>query len=493
MLWNDEPHKIENEGATERTTFPPSGHLKTAGVPFGDNESRAARRVGPQIWSVGALVCAVADALDARFNPVAVRGEISAFTRAGSGHCYFVLKDEAGQIRCAMFRRAAALLAFEPREGNQVEVRGRLAVYEPRGDLQLVVESLRRAGQGELFERFLRLKTQLEAEGLFAPQRKRPIPVLPRSIGLVTSPQAAALRDVLTALARRAAHIPVWFVPAAVQGAEAPSQLITALQKLYRSARTGALPLDLILLVRGGGSMEDLWAFNDEALVRAIAQSPVPVVTGIGHETDFTLADFAADLRAPTPTAAAELAAAPRTEQIEWLRTLQTRIGHALAGRLEREAQRLDTLAARLAHPAARLSVERQRLTIRAARLAHALRLVTLTERAALTQRAMHWSHAIQAPLPAHQTRLARLAERLPAAVQQVLARERERLTRLDLRLSPLAPERVLARGYAWLENTDGQPLTRAVQARSGQTVVAQLADGRLDMQVTRIASGRAG
>ena len=228
----------------------------------------------PRIWPVGALTRAVADALEARFNPVAVRGEVSGFTRAASGHCYFSLKDDSGQLRCAMFRRAAGLLAFTPREGDEVEVRGRLTVYEPRGDLQLVVESMQRAGQGALFEQFLRLKAKLEAEGLFDAAAKRPLPAMPRGIGMVTSLGAAALRDVLHALARRVPHIPVLLVPAAVQGAGAPAELCQALQNLYLLAQEGRAleadlaqnsppPIDLILLVRGGGSIEDLWAFND--------------------------------------------------------------------------------------------------------------------------------------------------------------------------------------------------------------------------------------
>jgi len=442
----------------------------------------------PRVWAVGALVRAVADALEARFNPVAVYGEVAAVTRAGSGHYYFTLKDDAGQIRCAMFRSAAALLEFQPREGDQVEVRGRIAVYEPRGDLQLVVQSMRRAGQGELFERFMRLKARLAAQGLFAPERKRAVPAMPRGIGLVTSPQAAALHDVLTALARRAPHVPVWLAPAAVQGAEAPEQLIAALQKLYDAARGGRLPIDLILLVRGGGSMEDLWAFNDEALVHAIVQSPVPVMTGVGHETDFTLADFAADVRAPTPTAAAELAAAPREGEIERLRARQAHIERALTRRLEREAQRLDTLAARLPHPAARAAGEHQRLAVLAARLTHALRLRALAEHAAAGQRALRWSRALRMPLAGHQARLDRLAERLPAAVGALLSGRRERLQRLDLRLSPLAPERVLARGYAWLEDAgSGLPVTHAAQARPGQSIVAHLSGGRAALQVTQV------
>jgi len=253
----------------------------------------------PRIWEVGALCRAIADALEARFNPVAVRGEITGFSRASSGHCYFSIKDANGQLRCAMFRRAAGLLDFSPRDGELVEVRGRLGVYEARGDLQFIVESMQRAGQGALFEQFLRLKAQLEGEGLFDPRRKRPLPLQPRGIGLITSLGAAALHDVVTALRRRVPHIPVVLIPAQVQGAAAPQSMVTALRQMYAWAE-GEAPadgettpvVDVILLVRGGGSMEDLWAFNDEQLARTIVQSPVPLVSGVGHETDFTIADF---------------------------------------------------------------------------------------------------------------------------------------------------------------------------------------------------------
>ena len=308
----------------------------------------------PRIWEVGALCRAIADALEARFNPVAVRGEITGFSRASSGHCYFSIKDAQGQLRCAMFRRAAGLLDFSPRDGELVEVRGRLGVYEARGDLQFIVESMQRAGQGALFEQFLRLKAQLDAEGLFDATRKRPLPLLPRGIGLVTSPGAAALHDVVTALRRRVPHIPVVLVPAQVQGAAAPASLVLALSKLYLLAQAGQAgqapeasmnegpPIDVILLVRGGGSIEDLWAFNDERLARTIVQSPVPLVCGVGHETDFTIADFCADLRAPTPTAAAELVAQPRDVWLGALGLLAGRIEDGVQRQLDLRHQRLE-------------------------------------------------------------------------------------------------------------------------------------------------------
>ena len=414
---------------------------------------------GPRIWAVGALCRAVADTLDARFNPVAVRGEISGFSRASSGHCYFSLKDESGQLRCAMFRRAAGLLDFSPRDGDQVEVRGRLAVYEPRGDLQLVVESLRRAGQGALFEQFLQRKARLEAEGLFDPARKRALPTMPRAVGVVTSLGAAALHDVVTALRRRVPHIPVVLAPAAVQGANAPAELVRALQSLY----TLKPAVDVILLVRGGGSIEDLWAFNDEALARTIVQSPVPVVSGVGHETDFTIADFCADLRAPTPTAAAELVSAPRDLWLGALDLLDERLGDALGARLDVLGQRLDQAAGRLGRPSNLVARQQLRLAHHAQRLHFAV--LSRRERLAQVPRS--------------------IAADLPAKFDRALVQRRERLERVALRLRLLDPALVLQRGYAWLTDVDGRAVVSAKNLKAGDAVVARLADGEVDMTVT--------
>ena len=439
------------------------------------------------VWAVGALVHAVADALQARFNPVAVRGEVSGFSRAASGHCYFTLKDDAGQLRCALFRRNAALLAFTPREGDQVELRGRLSVYEARGDLQLVVESMARAGQGQLFEQFLRLKAKLEAEGLFDAGRKRALPPMPRGIGVVTSLGAAALHDVLTALARRVPHIPVLLAPAPVQGAGAPQALCDALSKLYLHAQAGsALPVDLILLVRGGGSIEDLWAFNDEHLARTIVASPVPVVSGVGHETDFTIADFVADLRAPTPTAAAELASAPREQWLGALDEQRQRLQRAVQRRLDTEGQRVDRLSARLGRPSGAVAAEQLRLARLAQRLEHAQAWRLQQERARLQGLAERLPRAVAPPLAAARLRLEHLSARWRSATQRPLDAAHERLERARLRLALLDPRLVLARGYAWLQDDAGRPVTHAADAAIGQAVSATLADGRLDLTVAQ-------
>lgn len=424
------------------------------------------RRAGPQVWGVGALCKAVADALEARFNPVAVRGELTGFSRAASGHCYFSLKDAQGQIRCAMFRRAASLMDFSPRDGDQVEVRGRLGVYEQRGDLQLVVESMSRAGQGALFEQFLRLKAKLEAEGLFDAARKRELPRMPRGIGVVTSLGAAALHDVMTALARRVPHIPVVVSPALVQGADAPAALVKALNRLYAMVDpadgSAVPPMDVILLVRGGGSMEDLWGFNDEALARTLLQSPVPVISGVGHETDFTIADFVADLRAPTPTAAAELVSAPRDVWLGALELLHDRLGDALQRQLDRQAQRLDQAQTRLGRPSGLMA--RQQLVL--ARHAGALR------------------YGVRAGLEGEHRRLERAAQALPLHTGTRVARAGERLERASLRLGLLDPKLVLERGYAWLTDAEGRAVTRAAATRTGQSLTATLADGEVDLTV---------
>jgi exodeoxyribonuclease VII large subunit len=411
----------------------------------------------PRIWAVGALCRAIADALQARFNPVAVQGEISGFTRASSGHCYFTLKDEQGQLRCAMFKRSAQMLDFTPRDGDQVELQGRLGVYEPRGELQLIVEHLRRAGQGALFEQFLRVKAKLEAQGLFAPERKRPIPARPRHIGVVTSLGAAALHDVATALQRRVPHIAVTLAPASVQGAQATQSLINALQDLASQPQ-----VDVILLVRGGGSMEDLWAFNDEALAHAIVASPIPVVCGVGHETDFTIADFCADLRAPTPTAAAELCATPQAELLGQLQLVQAAMQGLTTQHMDRQWQRLDRAQNRLGRPTQKVSDEKLGLMRQEQRLQTQLQQVL--------QRKQH--------------ALAVLQDRLERSCAQAPQVARERLHRAQLRLEMLDPRLVLQRGFAWLADGQGQAIASVSELDLGQTVQATLADGRVDLQV---------
>jgi exodeoxyribonuclease VII large subunit len=416
-----------------------------------------------QAWDVGALLLATGDMLQARFGAVTVRGELSGLVRAGSGHRYFALKDLAGAdalLRCAMFRRAASLLAFEAQDGQQVELRGRLSVYEPRGELQLVVESMQRLGAGALYERFLLLKARLEAAGLFDASRKRAIAGWPARLGIVTSTAAAALHDVLAALSRRSPHVRVVLYPSAVQGADAAAALVAALQ--LAAARR---EVDTLLLVRGGGSLEDLWCFNDESLVRAIAASPIPVICGVGHESDVTLADLAADLRAATPTAAAELAAPARAEALARLDALAGRLQRRLHHWSDTQAQRLDALALRLGGPARALTAQRQGLTSIEERLRLALRRSV--------------ADAARDP--------AQLGGRLLRAMQRQREHHAQLLRAAAQRLAALDPRQVLARGYAWMADAQGRPVLSVQAVALGARLEAVWADGSAQVEVLEL------
>jgi len=414
-------------------------------------------------WGVAALLLAAGDALQARFGACTVRGELSGFSRAASGHCYFTLKDADGaaaSLRCAMFRRASVLLDFLPRDGQQVEVRGRIAVYEPRGELQFVVEAMRTIGAGALYEEFLRLKARLEAQGLFDLARKRRIAPFPAAVGVVSSLAAAALRDVLTALARRSPQVRVVVYPSPVQGADAPSALIEALALAARRNE-----VDTLILARGGGSLEDLWSFNDERLVRAIAASPIPVVCGVGHETDVTLADLAADLRAATPTAAAELAAPARDDALATLAMLAQRLRRQLRRELDRHAQQLDRTTLQLARPGQTLA-------------RHAQRLDGLDHRRC---------GALGRTLADASRRPAELVQRLLRARRRQGERASARLEALQQRLQGLDPRRVLARGYAWVTDAQDRPLVSVRALAPGQAVQAVWSDGRASARIVDV------
>jgi exodeoxyribonuclease VII large subunit len=415
----------------------------------------------PRTFGVAALLLAVGDALATRFSACSVQGELSGFSRAASGHCYFTLKDAEGApaaIRCAMFRRAASLLDFAPRDGQKVELRGRIALYEPRGEMQFVAESMRPLGDGTLFEQFLRLKAKLEAEGLFDASRKRALPAYPRRIGIVTSPSGAALHDVLTTLSRRAPHVEALVLPSLVQGPEAPAALLRALE----AAAVRHDGIDLLIVARGGGSLEDLWAFNDERVVRAVATMPMPVISGVGHETDVTLCDFAADWRAATPTAAAEHAAPERAALMASLDQLALRLQRALGRRLDNHAQRLDRAALQLSRPAQALA------------------------RAAQSLQALGHRHeiALRAALDARRAGWARWRERLREPVAARLPREHARLQAQAGRLAALDPQRVLERGYAFVLDAQGQPVTSTRAVSVGQSLSVQWHDGRAGVRV---------
>ena len=389
------------------------------------------------VVTVSELLRSVRDLLERRFPLLWVRGELSNLSRAPSGHYYFTLKDAGAQADCVMFRSRAAALDWELRNGVQVEVRALVSLYEPRGRFQLTVEAVRRAGLGPLYERFLRLKEKLEREGLFDEAAKRELPQHPRRIGVVTSLAAAALRDVLTTLARRNAAIPVIVYPAPVQGEGAAARLAAML-----AAANARDECDVLLLVRGGGSIEDLWPFNEEALARAIRASRIPVVVGVGHETDFTIADFAADRRAPTPTAAAELASPSRAELLGRLAECARSLAREMRRRLEYAMQRADGLARRMVHPAERLRSSQQLVAQFSARLAFGF---------------AHNLHAFQSKFGA-----------------------------LRAALAGLDPSAVLGRGYSITRNAAGEVLRDAALAREGERISTTLAHGELESRVTK-------
>lgn len=439
----------------------------------------------PSAWSVSALLLAAGDALSARFGAVTVRGELSGSTRAGSGHCYFTLKDAsggAGTLRCAMFKRAAVLSNVPLQDGLQVELRGRLAVYEARGELQMVVESMQRLGAGQLYEEFLRLRARLAAEGLFDAERKRPLPPFVRTVGVVTSIAGAALHDVVATLARRAPHVQVIVYPSLVQGADAPAALVAALGRVEQRNE-----VDAVLVCRGGGSLEDLWAFNDERVVRAIDALSRPVVSGVGHETDVTLVDLVADLRAATPTAAAEAVAVERTVVLEALTASARRLSARVEQRLQAHAQRLDTAAARLARPAQALGAWRQRVQRLEARHAAALR--ARWQALARMQDALgaRLERAGERALGTRRERHQSLGARFVRAAERTLARHGDTLRRHEHALANLDPQRVLERGYALLESRDGRALVSTAALQAGQDVVAVLHDGRAELRVEQV------
>lgn len=408
--------------------------------------------------------------LERGYPLVTVRGELSNFTRAASGHLYFVLKDAGAQVRCTMWKNRAGALDWQPRDGDAVEIRATLTLFEARGDYQLNVDGLVRAGAGALFEAFLKLKEKLSREGLFDPQRKRALPVLPRAIGVITSSGAAALRDVLATLRRRAPMIEVIVYPAPVQGEGAALRIAAALATANRRAET-----QVLIVCRGGGSIDDLWAFNEEVVARAVADSDIPVISGVGHETDFTITDFVADLRAPTPTAAAELAAPSRVAMLADLtrhaRALSRVIEQAIAG----GRQRLDWAARELVTPRQRLTDQHRRLADLGARLATTFGQTNRISRARLDLATLR----LRGPdLGGHGVRLNGLAQRHARGARAQLQAATQRLAAAQVALVHLDPMKVLARGYAVVRAHDGRAVRDSAALAQGDGLELTLARG---------------
>ncbi len=396
----------------------------------------------PQVFSVTQLNRMVRELLEGGFPLLWVSGEISNLTRAASGHWYFSLKDASAQVRCVMFRNRNVYLGWQPKEGDKVEARALVSLYEARGEFQLTVEFLQKAGLGALFEAFEKLKQKLEAEGLFAPERKRALPSFPKQIGIVTSPDAAALRDVLTTLKRRMPGIPVIIYPTPVQGKGAAETIAQAIRKAGQRAEC-----DVLIVCRGGGSMEDLWSFNEEIVARAMADCTVPIVSGIGHETDFTIADFAADRRAPTPTAAAELVSPDREALLRQLLQSRQKLERQMRYSLTERVQKLDILAHRLVHPGERIAQRKDQLL--------------------------------------------QLQARLSSAMSRRIELRQAQLQHLAQSLEHLAPHQVLNRGYSLVMNEAGDIIRSSSQLKAGDSVRMTFDAGKAQARITKIEPPR--
>ncbi|MCK2184662.1 exodeoxyribonuclease VII large subunit [Halomonas getboli] len=432
--------------------------------------------------SVSELNRRARQALEQDVGDVWVEGELSGVSRPSSGHVYFTLKDERAQLRCALFRTRARFVAAPMRDGDRVKVRGRVSLFEPRGDYQLIAEAVQAAGEGELLAAYERLKAKLDAEGVFANVRALPYP--PRHLLVLSSPSGAAIRDVLAVLAARWPLAQVTLIPVPVQGREAAPAMIAALGLLNRQSALDPAR-DAILITRGGGSLEDLWAFNDEHLARAIFHSRLPVMSAVGHEVDVTLADFAADRRAPTPSAAAEQLVPDRRELTQRLTALEERLVRAQRARLDTEGQRLDHLRARLRHPGEVLAFRRRQLEQLEGRLQRAMqaRLETARRREAELGRRL----ALRSPerrLEQETRRLTLARQRLHQAMPRALTHQRERLAAVTRELQAVSPLAVLGRGYAILENDEGRVIRHATDTRPGERLAARLGEGRLALEV---------
>jgi exodeoxyribonuclease VII large subunit len=431
-----------------------------------------------QVITVSALNQAVARLLERSFPLTWIAGEISNFTRASSGHWYFTLKDDGAQVRAVMFRGRSQYAGFTPRDGDKVEVRALVTLYGPRGDYQINVEAIRRAGVGQLFEAFMRLKERLTAAGWFDEDRKRPLPMFARTIGIVTSPQAAALRDVLTALRRRAPHVNIVLYPTLVQGQGAAERIAEQIDTASQRAEC-----DVLIVCRGGGSIEDLWSFNEEAVAWAIVNCSMPVISGVGHETDFTIADFAADLRAATPTAAAELAATPRGDWLASLRADATDLRRAMRRGVNDAAQTLDNISRRLLSPSAQIRQQRLKLLALSTAMMHANRAPLNLSRHTLEKLSGRLA-ARRPDLRAARSELAALQHRSAVCISGRLRQKREALNAMAAQLEMLNPQRTLERGYAIVTGREGAILRSPAQLKPRDSVTIRLAEGSAQVEL---------
>lgn len=439
----------------------------------------------PRALTVSELNHQARHLLESSFMQVWVEGELSGFSRPSSGHWYFSLKDQKCQIRCAMFRGANQRIRTLPREGDQIRIRGKVTLYENRGDFQIIVEHLEPAGLGALQQAFEALKARLQNEGLFDPARKKPIPATPRHIGVVTSPTGAAIHDILTVLKRRCPAIPVTLYPTSVQGQSATEDIVQAIAQAQQHGLA-----DVLIVGRGGGSLEDLWCFNEEAVARAIADCSIPTVSAVGHEVDVTIADFVADLRAPTPSAAAEKIS---PDQQDWVRRLaeqQGRLGRAARRLLQRLGDQLGHLSARLRDPRRELQEKAQRMDELELRLNKAIRN-RLDQQKQKTDYLLQrmCAQSPQRTLKIASEQIQQLDERLILAARQLLRKRDERFQHAAKTLHVVSPLATLGRGYAIIKNDQGNIVRKASDLQTGDQITAQLGHGSVSAQVTEINS----
>lgn len=418
--------------------------------------------------------------LEMNYHNVRVVGELSSLSRPSSGHWYFTLKDSQAQIRCAMFRMQNQRITFQPQEGMKLLLRGRLSLYEGRGDYQLIVEHMSQAGAGDLQQQFERLKQQLAAEGLFEPMRKRSLPNQPQHIGIITSPTGAAVQDILTVLKRRFPSIPVTIIPTAVQGEQAKFQIVQALQQAQQSQL-----FDVLIVGRGGGSMEDLWPFNEEIVARAIANCTIPVVSSVGHEVDFTIADFVADYRAPTPSAAAEILSPDQYAIKQQLQQLSHRLLQLWTYCLQQQQQRLDYIQQRLRHPKEQLQWQQQRLNALSFRLQQSIQLQIEQQRQQLTYLKKQPLHTLLTQqINRKRQQLVQHSQRLVQQIQQKKQVAQFQLQYQAVKLNAMSPLNTLARGYAIVTTKSGDIIYNSEQVSVNDIVNIQLHQGSLRTSV---------
>lgn len=432
----------------------------------------------PAAVSVSELNALAKNLLEDHFSGLWVTGEVSNLTRAASGHYYFSLKDNRAQIRCVMFKGTAAKLTAPVKEGDHIELSGKISIYEARGEFQITVNDVRLKGLGRLYEAYEKLKAQLQAEGLFAAERKKTIPPRPKTIGIVTSLAAAALRDVVSTLKRRAPEIPIIIYPAAVQGAGSAQQIADAVQTAAARNET-----DVLIICRGGGSIEDLWSFNEEPVVRAIAACTLPTISGVGHETDFTLTDFVADLRAPTPTGAAELASPNRAESLHKLQQTRSSLINILAQRYYDASQKTDWLARQIRHPQQKLETQQTQLSTLGRNLDSAIRRHHRFHQQQLANHRQNLHHA-KPDTATEKQNLKRLHTALRSHWHILLTNRMQELEGQSALLQAVSPRQILERGFAVVTNSRGQVVRSAAALKQGQKLQITFADGETGVQV---------